>query len=157
MKNKVDYSKYECPYSYLEKEIGHQLQGPEGYQDVYSVWCTCGFRAPVFYLEPDKIGLKLKKTKHEKINYKGKGEHSVNELELIIEQQAEELHWLKSGQKQLIKVGVGNQLPIGDVKILLIALEHIGKWGEEEEESWDDPGDCAMDAIVQYRYSIKNK
>ena len=35
------------------------------------------------------------------INYKGKGEHSVNELELIIEQQAEELHLLKSGQKQL--------------------------------------------------------
>ena len=35
------------------------------------------------------------------INYKGKGEHSVNELELIISQQAEELHLLKSGQKQL--------------------------------------------------------
>ena len=35
------------------------------------------------------------------INYKGKGEHSVRELELIIEQQAEELHLLKSGQKQL--------------------------------------------------------
>jgi hypothetical protein len=35
------------------------------------------------------------------INYKGKGEHSVNELALIIEQQAEELHLFKSGQKQL--------------------------------------------------------
>lgn len=32
------------------------------------------------------------------INYKGKGEHSVKELELIIEQQSEELHLLKSGQ-----------------------------------------------------------
>lgn len=32
------------------------------------------------------------------INYKGKGEHSVNELELIIEQQAEELHLIKSEQ-----------------------------------------------------------
>jgi hypothetical protein len=32
------------------------------------------------------------------INYKGKGEHSVNELELIIEQQAEELHLFKSEQ-----------------------------------------------------------
>ena len=40
------------------------------------------------------------------INYKGKGEHSVNELELIIEQQAEELHLLKSGQKQLTLYGV---------------------------------------------------
>lgn len=36
------------------------------------------------------------------INYKGRGEHSVNDLELIIEQQAEELHLIKSGQKPLI-------------------------------------------------------
>jgi len=35
------------------------------------------------------------------LNYKGKGEHSVNELELIIKQKEEELHLLKSGQKQL--------------------------------------------------------
>ena len=35
------------------------------------------------------------------LNYRGKGEHSVNELEVIIGQQAEELHLLKSGQKQL--------------------------------------------------------
>jgi hypothetical protein len=34
------------------------------------------------------------------INYKGKGEHSVNDLELIIEQQAEELHLIKSGQTE---------------------------------------------------------
>jgi hypothetical protein len=61
MKNKADYSKYECPYSHLEKEFGHELHGPEGYQDVYSVWCACGFRAPVFYLDPDELGLKLKK------------------------------------------------------------------------------------------------
>lgn len=40
------------------------------------------------------------------INFKGKGEHSVNELELIIEQQAEELHLIKSGQKQLILTDV---------------------------------------------------
>lgn len=40
------------------------------------------------------------------INYKGKGEHSVRELELIIEQQAEELHLLKSGQNQLPTHGV---------------------------------------------------
>lgn len=45
------------------------------------------------------------------INYKGKGEHSVNELELIIEQQAEELHLFKSGQKQLPIHGVVKSLP----------------------------------------------
>ena len=36
-----------------------------------------------------------------KLHYKGKGEHSVRELELIIEQQAEELHLLNSGQLHL--------------------------------------------------------
>lgn len=34
------------------------------------------------------------------INYKGKGEHSVNELEKIIESLMEELHQYKSGQKK---------------------------------------------------------
>lgn len=33
-----------------------------------------------------------------KINYKGKGEHSVRELEKIIEQREEELHLIRSGQ-----------------------------------------------------------
>jgi len=33
-----------------------------------------------------------------KLRCKGKGEHSVGQLELIIEQQAEELHLLKSEQ-----------------------------------------------------------
>jgi hypothetical protein len=62
MTNKIDYSKYECPYSHLEKECGHELHSPEGYQDVYSVWCICGVRAPVFYLDPEILGLKLKST-----------------------------------------------------------------------------------------------
>lgn len=43
------------------------------------------------------------------LNYKGKGEHSVNELELIINQQAEELHLFNSGQKQLNLSGVSQQ------------------------------------------------
>jgi hypothetical protein len=43
---------------------------------------------------------------------------------------------------------------VGDVEILIKGLEHIGKWGDEEEERWDDPGDCAMDTLTQYRYSI---
>jgi len=34
------------------------------------------------------------------IYYKGKGEHSVRELERIVEEQFEELHLIKSGQKQ---------------------------------------------------------
>lgn len=42
------------------------------------------------------------------INYKGKGEHSVRELELIIEQQAEELHLYRTRQKQLPIHGVSN-------------------------------------------------
>jgi len=37
----------------------------------------------------------IKKKKY--INYKGNGEHSVNELEKIIEQREEELHLIKSG------------------------------------------------------------
>ena len=61
LKNKADYSKYQCPYSHLEKECVHQLHGPEGYENMYSVWCQCGFRGPVFYLEPKQ--LKLKKIK----------------------------------------------------------------------------------------------
>jgi hypothetical protein len=36
----------------------------------------------------------------EQLKFKGKGEHSVNDLELIIEQQAEELHLIKSGQTE---------------------------------------------------------
>ena len=46
----------------------------------------------------------------DKLHYKGKGEHSVRELELIIEQQAEELHLLKSGQKQLLKTELCDNL-----------------------------------------------
>ena len=57
MQNQFDYSLYRCPYSHLEKECGHKLHGPEGYQDVYSVWCPCGFRGPVLYLDPQDLNL----------------------------------------------------------------------------------------------------
>ena len=60
MKNIADYSLYECPYSYLEKDYGHELHGPEGYEDTYSVWCPCGFRGPAFYLDPEELRLKRK-------------------------------------------------------------------------------------------------
>lgn len=59
MKTEVDYSLYKCPYSHIEKECGHELKGPEGYQDTYGVWCDCGFRGPVFTLSVE--GLKLEK------------------------------------------------------------------------------------------------
>ena len=60
MKNEVDYSLYKCPYSHLEKECGHELKGPEGYEKTYSVWCACGFRGPVFYLCPEILKLEKK-------------------------------------------------------------------------------------------------
>ena len=64
MKNMVDYSKYKCPYEHLEKDCGHELNGPEGYENVDSVWCACGYRGPVFYLDPDCLKLEPKKTRH---------------------------------------------------------------------------------------------
>jgi len=57
LKNRFDYSKYACPYSHVDKECGHELKGPEGYEDTYGVWCACGFRGPVFCLEPDELKL----------------------------------------------------------------------------------------------------
>lgn len=61
LKNMEDYSKYECPFSHIEKECGHELHGPEGYENSYSIWCACGFRAPVFCLDGKKLGLKIKR------------------------------------------------------------------------------------------------
>ena len=66
MKNKVDYSFYKCPYFHIEKDCGHELHGPEGYENTYSIWCACGFRGPVFCLDPDE--LKLKKTDNKTLN-----------------------------------------------------------------------------------------
>ncbi len=40
------------------------------------------------------------------IRYKGKGEHSVNELEKIIEQREEELHLIRSNQVVLTQADV---------------------------------------------------
>jgi hypothetical protein len=59
-KEKIDYSKYKCPYSHLKKDYGHELKGPHGYENVDSVWCQCGFRGPVFYLDPEDLELELK-------------------------------------------------------------------------------------------------
>jgi len=58
---------------------------------------------------------------------------------------------LKQKIEELEKQATNNN--IGDVEILLKGLENIGRW-DEEEERWSDPGDCAMDTLTQYRYSI---
>ncbi len=60
MKNQADYSKYLCPFHHVEKECGHHLYGPEGFQDCHEVWCLCGFRGPAFVLDPEALGLELK-------------------------------------------------------------------------------------------------
>lgn len=65
LKNQADYSLYRCPYSHVEKECGHELKGPEGYVDSYSIWCACGFRGPVFCLDPKQLKLELLTTKIE--------------------------------------------------------------------------------------------
>jgi len=57
MKNQADYSLYKCPYEHLPKDCGHEIHGPEGYENIYGVWCACGFRGPVFYLNPDDLKL----------------------------------------------------------------------------------------------------
>ena len=62
MKDKADYSKYKCPYAHLDKECGHKLEGPKGYEETYGVWCACGFRGPVFYLDPKELNLELIET-----------------------------------------------------------------------------------------------
>ena len=59
MKNQIDYSQYECPFAHLPKDCGHELHGPQGYVNEYgmpctSVWCGCGFRGPVCYIDPEE-------------------------------------------------------------------------------------------------------
>lgn len=66
MKNQADYSKYKCPFEHLEKEFGHELNGPDGFFDdnsnapSFRVWCACGFRGPANYIDPDELRLELK-------------------------------------------------------------------------------------------------
>lgn len=60
MNNKFDYSEYECHFSHIEKDREHKLYSPIGYENTYSVWCTCGFRGPVFCLDPNDLRLEKK-------------------------------------------------------------------------------------------------
>ena len=66
------------------------------------------------------------------------------------------LLWLQSKKlllPQLNKHDCYAPLPIGNVELLIQGLERIGKWSDEDEDEYDDPGDCAMDTLVKYRYS----
>ena len=44
-----------------------------------------------------------------------------------------------------------------NVEILIKALEQIAIWDDEQAEQWDDPGDCALEALQKYRYSLSSK
>ena len=73
------------------------------------------------------------------LNYKGKGEHSVNELELIINQQAEELHLFNSGQNQLNLSGVSQQRELLKAYAELIQSSYTNHFFDDAvEESIDE-------------------
>lgn len=57
MIKRYDYSAYECPFAYIEKDYEHKLHGPESF-DTDSIWCECGFRGPAFINDPEKLKLK---------------------------------------------------------------------------------------------------
>lgn len=80
MLNQADYSKYKCPYSHVEKEFGHELIGPEGYADTYSVWCMCGYRGPVFCLDPIELKLELKESPQETSDETGTSPNNARDV-----------------------------------------------------------------------------
>jgi len=57
---------------------------------------------------------------------------------------------LDAGQHETIVSGQTD-----DAEILLEALEKIAVWSDEDDY-WDDPGECAMDALTKYRYKLIN-
>jgi hypothetical protein len=65
--NEFDYSQYECPFAHLPKDCGHELNSPYGFEDEeglgFRIWCSCGFRGPVLYLDPEQLGLKKRACK----------------------------------------------------------------------------------------------
>ena len=82
-----------------------------------------------------------------KLNYKGKGEHSVNELELIINQQAEELHLLNIEKpKQLLIQRVSGSALLNDLikegeeVIAINGLRFTGTHEEKIKQVFDKHG-----------------
>lgn len=88
MENEIDYSVYQCPYAHLKKDCGHELHGPGRYRDIYSVWCQCGFRGPVFYFDPEELGLVLKENKRMK-KYKYYAFFNADEAKELVGKEVE--------------------------------------------------------------------
>ena len=65
MRDEADYSLYKCPFSHIEKECGHELHGPEGYENTHGVWCACGFRGPTLCLDPVELRLESRMPGHD--------------------------------------------------------------------------------------------
>jgi hypothetical protein len=78
----------------------------------------------------------------DKLHYKGKGEHSVKGLELIIEQQVEELHLLNSRQKQL---------NMHDVVVSSL-FDEKGKCINDKETYFDKDGDLIEWFLISCEY-----
>lgn len=66
------------------------------------------------------------------IQYKGKGEHSVRELEEIIEQREEELHLIKSGQVKVQDSGIFNESEIDNRKKAMEWWNNISSLGKTQ-------------------------
>lgn len=60
------------------------------------------------------------------IQYKGKGEHSVHELEKIIEQREQELHLIKSGQRKTAMEWWNNISSLGKTHICDTNTDYLG-------------------------------
>jgi len=57
--------------------------------------------------------------------------------------------------EQLRLYSVSNSCGLGDTSILIKGLEDISNWDEEKEEWYDDPGHCAIIALIKYYNSQK--
>lgn len=66
------------------------------------------------------------------IQYKGKGEHSVNELEKIIEQREEELHLIKSGQINTKNSGIFDESDIANRKMAMEWWNNLSSLGKTQ-------------------------
>lgn len=70
-------------------------------------------------------------------------------LELLIIGLAEEY----AMEPPLQQTDVRRSLPQGNVAILTTALRHVAQWSDKEEDMWDDPGYCAIEALENYEAS----
>jgi len=140
MKDRTDYSKYECPYSHCEKECGHELHGPEGYEDTYGVWCECGYRAPVFSLDPEKLGLKLKgepveEAQVEMIHVDSDGAKIIADYRAELESQRAEHRALYLKYRDMAREG---EVRIAELEQALATERSLGdELAAAVKETWD--------------------